>query len=437
MTPTENLWVNRFVAWERDGMADRCRRLPDTIDLTGCDVELGSVLLTDALTELFVPTEQVLAIIEQLYRRARAHSVTLYGDRQSYLRHCYGEHPMPPKYIAPIYLTGLAGTGKSELISALQRVMPRDQVIALDDYHPSIPMHSLWRVRMPSSATSRHVYQLLLSGHDRKLPRRADDLADLCRHQAYVLGISLLVIDEFQFVTSSPTAHAQLSSVLLDMSLLGIPMVYVGNYSLGTRLKKRPQEDQERLLADPVFLGPDAATSSDWVRTVAACRAVAPDVLVYDPVRDAAELHRFTAGLKRLLRILIVTAYRRARAVGADVDLPQLRATFQSQQYATARQTVQELYRLTTTGASKRQDLKCPIEQPLEQEAIDRRQRADACGAAVQKAAVEASLTPGQRKTLEELRRAGTETPARAKGKRNASVTSLEALRAGEDMLKR
>lgn len=435
MTPAENPWVTRFVAWERDGMAARCKRLPDRIDLTHCDVELGTVLLTDALTELFVPTDQVLAIMEQLYRRARAHSVTHYSDHHSYLRKCYSGDPMSPKYIAPIYFTGLAGTGKSELISALQRVMPVDEVIALDTYHPSIPMTSMWRVSMPGSATSRRVYEMLLSGYGRKLPRRSDDLADLCRHQAYAMGVSLLVVDEFQFVTASPTAHARLSSLLKDMCMMGVPMVYVGNYSLGARLLKRPQEDQERLLADPVFLVPDAPTSSDWARTVAAYRDVAPDIFHFDPVDNAQELYGYTAGLKRLLRILIVTAYRRVRARGGVVDLGQLRATFQSQSFATARETVQDLYRLETTGKCKRRDLQCPIEQPFGQEAIDRKQRADACGAAVQKAAVEASLTPGQRKTLEELRRAGTETPEQAKRKRKASVTSMETFRAGEELL--
>ncbi|MBN8779571.1 MULTISPECIES: hypothetical protein [unclassified Thiobacillus] len=109
------------------------------------------------------------------------------------------------------------------------------------------------------------------------------------------------------------------TQILLSMSYLGLPMVNIANFSLVHKLMQRPQEDRQRLLAKPCVLVPDSPESQDWIQTLATYRAVASDVLVYDPVNDAKYIFLLSAGIKRLVVRLLVLGYRISRKLRGHV----------------------------------------------------------------------------------------------------------------------
>lgn len=98
-------------------------------------------------------------------------------------------------------------------------------------------------------------------------------------------------------------------------------------------------------------------------RTLQGFVDVAPDTLRFDPREDGDEIHRLTAGLKRLVIALIVTAYRAARALGQkQVYMADLRNAYKSLAYTVYREDVEALTRLAVQGrAPGRKDLVCPF----------------------------------------------------------------------------
>lgn len=196
MTDGPSPWLERFVPLSREEIARRCERAPQRIEIGDCDVETGCLRLTGALERVFTATDQVVAIVERLYLRAKAHVASAYTDQRSFSERAFSVQ-MPPRFIPPIYLTGLAGTGKTELVSALQRIMPEDGYVDLDGGCRRLPTSSMWRVALSGVATARAVFRELLGRYRADLPAHSDALAEVCRHYAYTRGVSLLVVDEW------------------------------------------------------------------------------------------------------------------------------------------------------------------------------------------------------------------------------------------------
>lgn len=432
MMAESNPWVERFAPWNRETLPQLCETVPEAVALDDCDTELACVRLEQALARVFVVTGKTADVLERLYLRARAHSVVSYHDRRSFLERCYAEQTQEPRLIQPMFLTGYAGTGKSCLIDALQRVLPQDSLLEVDEHHKGFPLCAMWRVAIGGNETPSSALRKLLAGCEHTLPRRSTELAALCRYHVHMRGISLIVADEFQFGTASTVAHARLSSTLKELASLGAPLVFVGNYSLGTRLKKRPQEERERLLSSPMVLLPDEPQSEDWISTVAGCRDVAPDVLVFDPTVAARDLFVYTRGLKRLLRLLISAAYRLARTGTGVVDEAALKKAFESTEYSHARETVGEIFRLETTGRSSRADLVCPVDLPVAEPSVST-QATEEFKHDLHRAAVEASLSVGQANTLSELRKAAQADGP--KGRKRGKIATLVALQQGENLV--
>lgn len=90
---------------------------------------------------------------------------------------------------------------------------------------------------------------------------------------------------------------------------------------------------------------------------------MAPDTLQFDPRGDGDEIHRLTAGLKRLVIALISIAYRAARALGQKkVGMVDLRNAYKSVEYTVYREDVEALTRLAIQRrAPGRKDLVCPF----------------------------------------------------------------------------
>lgn len=71
--------------------------------------------------------------------------------------------------------------------------------------------------------------------------------------------------------TNSGSGAAKITDILLTMAAIGVPMVFVCNYSLARKLLGRNSEDKQRLLADPRIMLPDEPGSANWLNDIAEC----------------------------------------------------------------------------------------------------------------------------------------------------------------------
>ncbi|KAA0950613.1 hypothetical protein HBO43_17470 [Pseudomonas veronii] len=81
---------------------------------------------------------------------------------------------------------------------------------------------------------------------------------------------SLAILEEMQH-TNSGSGAAKITDILLTMAAIGVPMVFVCNYSLAHKLLGRNSEDKQRLLADPRSMLPDEPGSANWLNDIAEC----------------------------------------------------------------------------------------------------------------------------------------------------------------------
>ncbi len=57
------------------------------------------------------------------------------------------------------------------------------------------------------------------------------------------------------------------TDILLTLARIGLPMIYLANYSLLHKLMGRNQEDTQRLLIQPRVMQPDDPAGPDWRHT--------------------------------------------------------------------------------------------------------------------------------------------------------------------------
>lgn len=358
---TTSYWSGRFEPLLDTGVIKQRAlvTVPPLLNLSSIPVELACRQLGSALETIFYPTEQCVTVLKRLVGVAHAHCVAKYPDGKAYLNGIYAQDPPLPDFSPPILVTGLAGTGKTELINAFCRVCgSEEQQVLVDESHSPFPVKAPWKITVHARSSPLEVLSSLT-----QVKGSLVDLIKKCRRQAYRDGIPFLVGDEFQFATGSESANARVAQMLLSLGYIGLPFAFVANFTLIHRLQRRPGEEQQRLLADPIVIFPDHGSSLDWQDTLKAQRDVAPDVLVFDPVRDAEALHAYSAGRKRAMSKLLVLAFRAGYSRGAKVGVEEIRRAYLSSEYAVYRE---EAEILTTQAIQnhphpKRKDLWCPI----------------------------------------------------------------------------
>lgn len=361
---TTSYWASRFeTLLDTDELKRRALvTVPPLFNLPSLPVEVACHQLETALQTVFYPTEQCITVLKRLVGVAHAHCVAKYPDGKTFLNGLYAQDAPLPNFSSPICLTGLAGTGKSELINAFCRVCGNDeQQILVDESHSPFPAKGPWKITVQACSSPLEVLCSLT-----KVKGSLVDLIKKCRRLAYRDGIPCLIGDEFQFATGSESANARVAQMLLSLGYIGLPFVFAANFTLIRRLQRRPGEEQQRLLADPIVLFPDHGKSLDWQNTLKAQRDVAPDVLIFDPVQDSEALHAYSAGRKRAMAKLIVLAFRAEFTRSKKVDREAIRRAYFSSEYAVYRD---ETEILTTQAIQncpdpKRRDLWCPIPLP-------------------------------------------------------------------------
>jgi hypothetical protein len=362
-------WVSRFIPLLDKAEIKRRALRPATplTNLHELPVKTASSLLANELKEVFYPTTQAVDVLHQCVEMALAHSLQHYPDERTYLDGIYKKESPLPDFMSPLCLTGLAGIGKSGVAKALGRIFPADEVISCSADEVKHPLKSLWEISIRAQSKLSDLLAPL-GGAEGSLR----DQTRSARRRAYRMGISLVVPDEFQFMTASSTANTRIVQALMSLGYLGLPFAFIANFSLLHRLLKRPQEDRDRLLSKIVVMMPDAPESEDWINTLKLQLAAAPGVFQIDPNTDGKKLYRYCAGIKRYEARLLEVAYILARTYRPRdkttiVTMADIKAAYESDKYATQRadaELITQQFIINRQADKKRYDLWCPIEQP-------------------------------------------------------------------------
>lgn len=325
--------------------------------------------LSETLKKVFIPTAFTLDLIQEMLGRAQSFSVDNFSTEQQYLSCLYNP---PAREVFPICFTGLAGVGKSATITALRKVLPSPQALKIDHYVKEAVVVSHWYA---SARESSLVRQLLADLLNQTISSR-DSVAELiarCRRRAYAEGVSIVLLDEMQFVNLGQGA-ARVTDILLSMAKIGAPLIYVANYSLVHKLKERNSEDTQRLLSEPRIMLPDTLDCKSWHEYMRECLAACNDRLKIEAKILAEDLYRFTFGIKRFVVQLLKLAYLEARSASRfSIERRDLQAAFVSSGYSVHKIAVEELVReaIQKSSTGIRKDLKCPFTIPLRSSVIE------------------------------------------------------------------
>jgi len=370
MSMKENPWSKRFqgvlTVDEIKQRADRSAR--PLLSLEKDTVEHACFRIENEFHEVFVTTSRVAEILQKFIEQAHSHSLSRYSDVPMFLRQCYdGLTDVEPYF--PHILTGPPGTGKTQLGRALIRVLPPASTIQPDPYHPAFPLIAVRHVAIKTAKTLPSVLKTLVrpANASEVGGYRSDDLTDACARWQYICGTSLLIADELQFISQSSDASTRIAQVLLGLSYLLVPTVFIGNYSLIHRLRKRPPEERQRLLGMPLtLLLPDLPSSADWAAVVKEYQLAIPGIYQFDFVEKRYELWSLCAGLKRELIKLLIVAYRRCRQRGKmAVCWEDIESAYRSPDFFDQRTDIEALIAKSIDGTKGRDDLCCPIPTDL------------------------------------------------------------------------
>jgi len=411
------IWVKRYEEALEPGvikLRGESRSRPVQSHMT-MDVEAACKALKEGMEEVVLVTVQIERIAITLIRRALAHAKAVYKDPRTVLMAAY-EGVAIEDFVMPMFLTGLAGVGKSRLRVVLRRVLSGRAMIQLDASHPAVPLidfidGNIGRKASPSAVVKSLVEDVLGAGGWGSKGGSVEEGARVIR----LSGACLLGVDETQFMAQSAKASTLITRTLLMLGELQVPWLVTGNYSLAWKLRKRPSEALQRLLGDPVVMLPDSPGSVDWAELLKEYQVVLRDVLDFQLLAYRVELWNLCAGLKRELVKLLVLSYRTSRLAGATkVSWSHVGRAFASVQFCVSRDDISTLISHAGQGGKLRADLLCPFDGPEISAGVNdySDKLRQARSAEVAKATVRASMNLQERAAFEAIEQASRPAPA-------------------------
>lgn len=318
--------------------------------------------LKSAWSSIYIPDPLEIEIMLEMVQMALAHAEEWYPDAKTFLSNIYTEKVEIPSAV-PCCLMGLSGVGKSALREALRRAFapPKKLIVASED-HGEFPWHP---IRFASARFARTLKEILFALLGGEYPHT--NIVKGTGIRLYQSGACLNVLDEMQFLTTGLTSRAMVSNVLLTIAGLGIPMLYICNYSLVHKLLKTPNEIRQILLPRLRLLSPSLPHSDEWVSYLQALQSSAPEIFDFDLVAHKIPLWNLTAGLKRNLQGLLQEAYIYARGRQAKkISWAMIDPVYRSDQYFSARNEISALISYAASGKRISSDLICPFDAEVD-----------------------------------------------------------------------
>lgn len=401
-----------------DYLREKITARPEPVgDLDSIEPNLAAELFGSVLKEIFVPNKFTLEFISEVVGRAAAYSARNFETETQYVNRMY--YP-PSGEVFPICLTGLAGVGKTETINALRRVMPGPVEIEIDHYQQPHAVYSHWYASARGKASGKQLLMNFL-GQEGSTRNNVASLLHTCQQRANQNGISLAVLEEMQHVNTGQGA-AKVTDLLLTMSGLNIPMVFVSNYSLIHKLLRRNSEDRQRLLSEPRVMLPDAPDSESWADYISECISASNGRIRANVEDLAREVYRGSFGIKRLAAQLLKLSYIEARSSNRMwISLEDVHRAFLSSAYFSHRDDVEELERQAIQkNKVSRLDLRCPFGIPIRSNVIQfaRKDRDNRAAQVV----FESSLNATEREIHKKLKQSSYATPTNTKRPQRTSI---------------
>ena len=431
---TGNPWVDRFRAVDDlDVIRQRTRIRAEPLHLLHQDpAKLATARMHHALSRIFYPTQRSCEIIQSVVQAALGHAQMYHASSHAHLSRAYLDKLDIEPYV-PMMLTGLAGTGKTQIRKAIGRLLSEESTIKPDAGHGEMPLVSMRSIAVRSR---NRLSSLLLPLANPELANRSarlkvGDLPDACAHWLHMTGVCLVVVDELQFLTQSRSANTFVAQALLAITYLRTPVLVLANYSLGHRLKRRPSEELQRLLGQHMVLLPDPPDSADWQTILREYQRTVPDVFTFDFVKQATSLWAFSAGVKRELVTLLVLAYdlarkkRRTEVSWADVEV-----AYTTSEYSMSRRDIEALKLYGIGSSALREDLQCPFPIAASEEAAYAQALRKSRSSEVAVQCLDAVLTQRERGALAELKCMNAGRPTRTGSPEGASRRRREELSA-------
>lgn len=346
---------------------NKVRIMPDAVgNIDTLSPSEAAKLLRNAWKKIFVPTPFVVSFLQEIVCEAEVYCKQQFSSEQEYLRGIYTPAhraiTATPE-VEPYCLTGLAGIGKSETIRALERLIPAPLTISSEHFSGEQEIAPYWYASARGKAGGRQMLQGFLNIEH---SRTADTafLLSRCQSRSQREGVPFIILDETQFITTGDGA-ARVTDILLTLAAIGPPMVYVSNFSLLHKLKKRNQEDTQRLITNVRIMHPDEPGSEAWAEYIGEISRVCGGRLIANE-DTARQIYIATHGIKRLVVHLLQTAYIEARAAGRKNILAEdIDRAYKSSAYAASREDVEYLRQVAVSGKPSgrpQPDLVCPLD---------------------------------------------------------------------------
>lgn len=448
MNSESNPWIDRFAPIANiKAIREKTQLRVDPLhSLESISAQEAADRMKDAWEATFYPTEGSCQILQEVVHTAASHAARHHPNIKAHIAQSYAGTVDIEPYV-PMLLTGPAGTGKTQLRKALERLFPGPSTIAIHDGHGEFPLVSFRSITVRGRNSVASILRPLASP-DVTVSDKALKLANLydsCAHWQYVCGVCCIAVDELQFLTQSNTASTLVTQVLLGLSYVRVPNLVVANYSLVHRLKRRNSEELQRLIGRPIILLPDGPDTKDWSSVLNEYQRVVPGVYGFNFSDCAPALWSYTAGLKRELVKLLVLSYKLTRRTGNKLVVwTDVESAYLSAEYSVSRSDVEMMVLHGVSSAALREDLQCPFPMvSSEAEKFNAALRGSR-EAKVAAAALQASITVTERKAVDFVKKvlggsasATTKSSSSAPKSKRVKSTAESIKSAGEWFCKR
>lgn len=405
-TTTHNPWTLPFerLLAERDLSSRMTVKLTAVEGLHRLPPESACGVLRDHLKKLFIADQQEVAWVRKALGICHAHAISFYPNVKSYAQRLH--EPRLELSTDPLtrMTTSEAGWGKTELGKSLVRLFASPAPFEIGHSLPPQRIVGVIRLRIEGKTSRAALLNALAAaaGFPEDYKSSGIEETEQIRRQLYIAGVMLILVDEFQFIAQSSASNL-IAKTLHFLREIGIPVLFIGNFSLGHKLLKRPQEDQHRFLGQPEVLLPETYNSTPFLRFLQGLVEAMGDLLVIKPDADAKLLHWYTGGNRRTICELVVLAYLQVRSTAAargsaKVTLNDLTAAYTSFAFATRRMEVEFCRKYLIEGVKprKRLDLWCPFPLSTELEEHRAELARSIRQTEVSNAALQASATPDE-----------------------------------------
>lgn len=161
---SDSPWIDHFAnAAKRGEIRRRVERPGKHVGEIGkMATEVACERLEEALSNVHCPSERECEIIQEILEQSLAHAQSTYPDRKTMLSRAYDFASVRDPYV-PHLITGPAGTGKTQLLAAIERalVFAPSYIDCLGGHvFPFLPVR---RVVVEASSSIGQVFEKLMS----------------------------------------------------------------------------------------------------------------------------------------------------------------------------------------------------------------------------------------------------------------------------------